>query len=37
VGVGRALLVDPTWVKKIAEQRYDALLPYTPEAMATLS
>ena len=36
VGVGRALLVDPEWTRKIKNGELDALLPYTPEALKTL-
>jgi 2,4-dienoyl-CoA reductase-like NADH-dependent reductase (Old Yellow Enzyme family) len=35
--VGRALLVDPHWVEKVRRGALDELLPYTPEAMKTLS
>jgi len=37
VAVGRALLVDPEWATKLYEGRLDALRPYTPEALSTLS
>lgn len=37
VAVGRALLVDPAWASKLYDGRLDALLPYTPDALATLS
>jgi 2,4-dienoyl-CoA reductase-like NADH-dependent reductase (Old Yellow Enzyme family) len=37
VGVGRALLVDPAWARKVHEGRFDALMPFKPEALATLS
>jgi 2,4-dienoyl-CoA reductase-like NADH-dependent reductase (Old Yellow Enzyme family) len=37
VAVGRALLVDPEWAEKIREGRFDELLPFTPEALTTLS
>jgi 2,4-dienoyl-CoA reductase-like NADH-dependent reductase (Old Yellow Enzyme family) len=37
VAVGRALLVDPEWASKLRDGRLDALLPYTPDALATLS
>jgi 2,4-dienoyl-CoA reductase-like NADH-dependent reductase (Old Yellow Enzyme family) len=37
VAVGRALLVDPAWARKVSEARYDELLPFKPEALATLS
>jgi 2,4-dienoyl-CoA reductase-like NADH-dependent reductase (Old Yellow Enzyme family) len=37
VAVGRALLVDPAWARKVQEARYDELLPFEPAALATLS
>jgi 2,4-dienoyl-CoA reductase-like NADH-dependent reductase (Old Yellow Enzyme family) len=37
VAVGRALLVDPAWPRKVQEARYDELLPFEPTALATLS
>jgi 2,4-dienoyl-CoA reductase-like NADH-dependent reductase (Old Yellow Enzyme family) len=37
VAVGRALLVDPAWPKKIRTRRYDELAPFSREALATLS
>jgi 2,4-dienoyl-CoA reductase-like NADH-dependent reductase (Old Yellow Enzyme family) len=37
VAVGRALLVDPEWATKLRDGRLDALVPFTPEALATLS
>lgn len=37
VAVGRALLVDPEWAKKIQEGRTDDLLPFTREAMTVLT
>ena len=37
VAVGRALLVDPAWTRKIRDGQYDQLLPFTPEALTTLS
>jgi 2,4-dienoyl-CoA reductase-like NADH-dependent reductase (Old Yellow Enzyme family) len=37
VAVGRALLVDPAWARKVHEGRFDALMPFKPEALATLS
>jgi 2,4-dienoyl-CoA reductase-like NADH-dependent reductase (Old Yellow Enzyme family) len=37
VGVGRALLVDPAWTRKVRDAQYEALLPFTPEALASLS
>jgi 2,4-dienoyl-CoA reductase-like NADH-dependent reductase (Old Yellow Enzyme family) len=37
VAVGRALLVDPAWAEKIRQERYHELVPFTPEALKTLS
>ena len=37
VAVGRALLVDPAWAAKMHEGRVDELLPFTPEALTTLT
>ncbi|HEX7775293.1 MAG TPA: NADH:flavin oxidoreductase [Parvibaculum sp.] len=37
VGVGRALLVDPAWARKVHEGRFDALMPFSKESLATLS
>ncbi len=37
VAVGRALLVDPAWARKIHEGRFGELQPFTREALATLS
>ncbi|MGX1830454.1 NADH:flavin oxidoreductase [Paenibacillus taichungensis] len=37
VAVGRALLVDPEWAKKIQEGRTDDLVPFTREAMTVLT
>jgi 2,4-dienoyl-CoA reductase-like NADH-dependent reductase (Old Yellow Enzyme family) len=37
VAVGRALLVDPAWARKIHEGRNDELAPFSREALATLS
>jgi 2,4-dienoyl-CoA reductase-like NADH-dependent reductase (Old Yellow Enzyme family) len=37
VAVGRALLVDPAWATKVHDNRMQELLPFTPEAMRTLS
>jgi 2,4-dienoyl-CoA reductase-like NADH-dependent reductase (Old Yellow Enzyme family) len=37
VAVGRALLVDPAWAEKVREARMEELVPFTPEALATLS
>ncbi len=37
VAVGRALLADPAWVRKVREGRFDDLQPYTREALKSLS
>ncbi len=37
VAVGRALLVDPAWATKVRENRMQDLLPFTPEALRSLS
>ncbi|WP_338016686.1 beta/alpha barrel domain-containing protein [Oleomonas cavernae] len=37
VAVGRALLVDPAWARKIRLGQLDELQPFKPEALATLS
>ena len=37
VGVGRALLVDPEWARKIHEGRFSDLMPFRAEALASLS
>jgi 2,4-dienoyl-CoA reductase-like NADH-dependent reductase (Old Yellow Enzyme family) len=37
VAVGRALLVDPAWARKLHDGRFDELQPFTREAFATLS
>ncbi|MNO31377.1 NADH oxidase [compost metagenome] len=37
VAVGRALLSDPAWAAKIRDGRTEELLPFTREALATLS
>ncbi|MEA2756634.1 MAG: hypothetical protein QOJ54_2923 [Aliidongia sp.] len=37
VAVGRALLVDPAWTRKVRDAQYGALLPFVPEALTTLS
>ena len=36
VAVGRALIVNPDWPKKIRDGHLDRLRPYTPESLATL-
>lgn len=37
VAVGRALLVDPAWAVKVHDNRMQELLPFTPEALRSLS
>jgi 2,4-dienoyl-CoA reductase-like NADH-dependent reductase (Old Yellow Enzyme family) len=37
IAVGRALLVDPNWVRKVREGRVSDLLPFNPAAYGTLS
>lgn len=37
VAVGRALLVDPAWARKLKEGRLDELKPFTKDALASLS
>ena len=37
VAVGRALLVDPAWSRKVHEGNFSELMPFKPEALATLS
>lgn len=37
VAVGRALLVDPAWAEKVRQGRFAELLPFSPEALKTLS
>lgn len=37
VGVGRALLVDPAWARKVHSGAFDQLMPFRAEALATLS
>jgi len=37
VAVGRALLTDPAWAEKVREGRFDALLPYEPQHLTSLS
>ncbi len=36
VAVGRALLGDPLWIKKVREGQHDKLLPFTKEMLAEL-
>jgi 2,4-dienoyl-CoA reductase-like NADH-dependent reductase (Old Yellow Enzyme family) len=37
VAVGRALLVDPQWARKVKERRFGELLPFFKESLETLS
>lgn len=37
VGVGRALLVDPAWARKVHQGKFSDLMPFSPAALATLS
>jgi 2,4-dienoyl-CoA reductase-like NADH-dependent reductase (Old Yellow Enzyme family) len=37
VAVGRALLQDPEWARKVLSGRIDELAPYDPAALKTLS
>ncbi len=37
VAVGRALLVDPQWARKLKEGRYDEMQPFLKSALETLS
>ncbi|SET22893.1 NADH:flavin oxidoreductase [Paenibacillus sp. NFR01] len=37
VAIGRALLVDPAWATKIREDRAEDLIPFTRDALSTLS
>jgi 2,4-dienoyl-CoA reductase-like NADH-dependent reductase (Old Yellow Enzyme family) len=36
VAIGRALIVNPDWPKKIREGQFERLQPYSPEALQTL-
>jgi 2,4-dienoyl-CoA reductase-like NADH-dependent reductase (Old Yellow Enzyme family) len=36
VAVGRALIVDPDWARKVVDGRFDQLTPFSREALATL-
>ncbi len=36
VAVGRALIADPEWARKVRERRFDELRPYTAAALETL-
>lgn len=37
IAVGRALLIDPNWAKKVRNGELDKILPYSPEAMTRLN
>ena len=37
VAIGRALLADPAWVRKVREGRFDELSPFNAEALAQLT
>ncbi|TVY04314.1 NADH:flavin oxidoreductase [Cohnella terricola] len=37
VAIGRALLIDPAWATKIRDGRTEELIPFTPDALKTLS
>jgi 2,4-dienoyl-CoA reductase-like NADH-dependent reductase (Old Yellow Enzyme family) len=37
VAVGRAMLADPGWARKVREGRFAALQPFTPEVLKTLA
>ncbi|MCH5583436.1 NADH:flavin oxidoreductase [Shimazuella sp. AN120528] len=37
VAIGRALLVDPAWASKLHAGKTEKMIPYTPEALKTLS
>lgn len=37
IAVGRALLIDPNWARKVREGMIDTIEPYTPAALSTLS
>ena len=36
VAVGRALLADPEWPRKVREGRFDQVAPFSPECLETL-
>lgn len=36
IAVGRALLMDPAWAKKIKEERMNEIMPFSAEALRTL-
>ncbi len=36
VAIGRALLGDPNWVKKIQEEKFGEIKPFSPEALSVL-
>ena len=37
VAVGRALLTDPEWARKVRQGRFDELLPFTKDALDVLT
>ncbi|WP_380871653.1 NADH:flavin oxidoreductase [Sphingomonas sp. DBB INV C78] len=37
IAVGRALLVDPNWARKVRQDQLDTILPYAPAAMDELT
>ena len=37
VAVGRALIANPDWVKKVEAEQHDAILPYTKDMLAQLA
>jgi 2,4-dienoyl-CoA reductase-like NADH-dependent reductase (Old Yellow Enzyme family) len=37
VAVGRAMLADAAWAKKVCEERFSELNPFTPEVLKTLA
>lgn len=37
VAVGRAMLADPAWAKKVREEKFAELMPFTPEVLKTLA
>lgn len=36
VAIGRALLVDPAWAEKVRDERFNELLPFSPDALGRL-
>jgi 2,4-dienoyl-CoA reductase-like NADH-dependent reductase (Old Yellow Enzyme family) len=37
VAVGRALLQDPEWARKVLDGRFEDMAPYNPASLKTLS